>query len=103
VNWIHLAQDRNTWRALINAAILTSGSAKGEEFLYQLTLKKDSALPSQIILVPFTVTTAANYSREHVVMSRYNVMIAFKSREGTLCSYIRASFSKPEEYEKLIL
>jgi hypothetical protein len=32
-DWIHLAQDRVQWRAVVNKKIESSGSIKGGEFL----------------------------------------------------------------------
>jgi ribosome biogenesis protein Nip4 len=33
VDWIHLAQDRDRWWALVNAVMVLRGSMKGREFL----------------------------------------------------------------------
>jgi hypothetical protein len=32
VDWMHLAQDRDQWRVLVNTIILPSDSIKGGEF-----------------------------------------------------------------------
>jgi hypothetical protein len=36
VNWIHLAQDRDQWWALVNMVNELLGSIKGGKFLYQM-------------------------------------------------------------------
>jgi hypothetical protein len=45
VDWIHLAQDRIQWWALVKAVMNNLGSTKGREFLDQLNefqlIKKD--------------------------------------------------------------
>jgi hypothetical protein len=53
VDWIHLAQDRNEWRAVVYTVMNRRVSIKGREFLnqtndYQL-LKKDSYPWSQLV------------------------------------------------------